>query len=161
MSETQRPQDVWVERFLGMTLEEAHPEVASGDIAPEMVSGLVAYRKALLAFGQAKAQVTAQLAKLRQAIPAAVPEESELADQVADQIEGLTEALGDAVDAAINTANDARAPYNEATKRLIDDYLKVLAEDELISHVDRNPFAPTTIAASLSAALTGIRQRMV
>jgi hypothetical protein len=73
----------------------------------------------------------------------------------------MNEEIGDSIDEAMNAARNEREPYTAQTKRLLDRYIAVLTSDELVSHVDANPFVPVQIAATLSAALTDIRKLMV
>jgi hypothetical protein len=151
VGETTQSHKAWVARVLGVN-------VGGGDM-PE--HGIVAYRKALLAYRAAKSNVSSRLMALKAAIPAALPHEAELADEVATELETLNDEIGSAIDEAMNAAVDARAPYNAETRRIIARYQALLAEDELVRHVDANPFVEVRMAATLGAALADISQLMV
>jgi hypothetical protein len=161
MGDSRDAQYAWVAKVLGVSVGSQAEANAAGEPDAEAMEGLVAYRKALLAFGQAKSHVAAELSALRKAVSAELPAQAELADQVAAELEALNDELADAIDEAINTSRDARAPYTAATKRLIDAYLKTISEDALMKHVDANPFVPVGISQTLTVALTNIREAMV
>ena len=147
----------WVEDMFGIQFSD--PEEFLDPGAPP--KGIVAYRKALLEFGVARQLVARQIADLVKAIPAVLPDEADLAEAVAEEIEALNDVIGDAIDAAMNAAQNERAPYTAATRKVIEGYLQRLASDPMVKHVDSNPFSPVSVAATLGAALTAIATRIV
>ncbi len=123
--------------------------------------GIVAYRKALLEFNAAKQQVAAQISAFEKALGSTLPQEKELAGAAAAMLNEYNEALGDLIDQAMSTSQDEREPINDDIRDEIEDYIADLAENELIQHIDTNRYARTTIAATLTAALTKIVQTIV
>ena len=60
---------------------------AAGGQADAPTGGLVAYRKALLAFQKTKSEVAAGVNSLQQAIPSGLPQEAELAAELVATIQ--------------------------------------------------------------------------
>lgn len=139
----------WVRRVLRVETGGGGPAQKDAALVP---GGTLAYRKALLAFAQAKTRVASQLSDLNDAIVQTLPAEADLADQVSADLTALNEEIADAVDAAMNATGggDAR------TRALMEAYVERLESDPLIDHVDANPFVPVTIQATLKTALTAI-----
>ena len=161
MPEVSETPDDWVARVLGISASVSHRPPSQADADDTIAPGLVAYRRALLEFGQSKSLIASRLETLRKAIPASLPEEADLAEEIAAELGSVNDELGDAIDEAINAARDSRAPYTETIRKHIDYYISFLQTDELVQHVDRNTFVPVDMAATLTSALSKIRQLMV
>lgn len=124
----------------------------TNDPAPQGRS-LVAYRKALLGFEQARKAVDGQIETLRKTLVATMPHEEALAARLAEDLAALNEGVGDAMDAAMSSAEDDRPAANPDAVEELKAYIAELTRNPLVRHVDANPFVPTGVAATLKAAL--------
>jgi hypothetical protein len=133
---------------------------ASGQTSGERgYKGLVAYRTSLLEFRKAAANVASQIASLKAAIPAKLPEESELADELSRELSGFTKSLLDAVDEAMNTSENVDSPIVDAMADRLMAYADELENNELVAHVDNNPFGVSmSVQKTLTAALANIQK---
>jgi hypothetical protein len=123
--------------------------------------GLVKYRSALYEFAKAKDQVAKQIAALKKAIPATLPDEVEIADEVADTLLEWNNELAALVDEAIDMAEDEESPIAEEIPTRLRQYLDDLGSEDLIKHVETNPFGVSvTIKATLGDALRKIQKSM-
>jgi ElaB/YqjD/DUF883 family membrane-anchored ribosome-binding protein len=131
---------------------------AAGD-AP--YKGIVAYRKSLLEFDQAKKTVASQLQALGKAMEAHSPGLSELAAAVEEQLGELNDQIQDAIDAAMTASENQASPITDAIKTNLQKYLTEVASSQLVQRADSNPFGVNvTIQKTLSAALQNIRQSL-
>lgn len=137
--------NAWVQRVLGVT-------AGAEDPAPQ-VRSLVAYRKALLGFEQARKAVDGQIEALRKALITTMPHEAALAARLAEDLAALNEGVGDAIDDAMSSAQDDRPSANAEAVEELKAYIAELARNPLVRHVDANPFVPTGVVATLTAAL--------
>ncbi|MBV9756250.1 MAG: hypothetical protein JO047_04280 [Alphaproteobacteria bacterium] len=148
-------QQAWVERVLGVALT-ASPWDADSDAEDRPDGPLVAYRKALLGFRAARADVEKQLQSLSERIAEQLPSEAQLATRVAADIGRICDTLSDGIDAGLNALGEGREQQN---RKIRDDVLALVAAvgtNPLIAHVDRNPVAPTSVADTLITALTRV-----
>lgn len=123
--------------------------------------GLVAYRKSLLNFRDAKAQVDHQIATLKAAIPTNLPDEQDLATELAATLGTYADDLLTAVDNAMKVAENEAAPVTQSVVTEIDGFAATVTTSELIKHVDTNPFGVSmTIEQTLAGALSAIRVAM-
>jgi hypothetical protein len=143
--------DAWIRKVLGVNLGSAE----------DTPTGVVAYRKALLAFRAARDRATAQTRALAQDIANTLPEEADLAERVADEIDMFCDTLSDTIDAGINALAESRAESNAAVRRDVLALIDRLAANKLIAHVDRNPLRPLAIAQTLTATLKGVADTVV
>jgi len=129
--------------------------------AGEPRAGIVAYRKSLLGLRSAVATVEGQIAALVKAIPGQLPDELDLAEDLAEELRESTEALQDLVDEAMNAAEDPAQPATKALRQQLDDYISELHSNEVVKHVDSNPFGVTvSVEKTLGAALESVRINM-
>ncbi len=138
--------DLWVRNVLGIDPRAAL--AAQNRVKP----GTVAYRKALLGFSKAKAQVWSQFDQFTSALAKELPEEATLAKQVSDQLAKLNNEIGAVVDHALNASGGA----DDKVRSKIEAYAARLAGDPLIEHLDDNPFVSLSIKSTLSGALQDI-----
>ena len=121
-------------------------------------TGIVAYRKTLLDLRTAVARVDSQIAGLLKAIPAEMPEEADLAGDLAEELREASDELQDLVDEAMGTAEDEDTPITRALVQRLDSLIAKVAANEVIRHVDANPFGvPMSIETTLTAALRDVR----
>ncbi|HKM61407.1 MAG TPA: hypothetical protein VJY39_02845 [Acidisphaera sp.] len=154
-------QRAWMRDVFGVRLGLADGPRTDGPRTDGPPKGVVAYRKALLAFGAARMRATSEARALANDIAEALPEEADLAERVADEVDAFCDTLGDTIDAGINALSDGRAEQNAAVKREVLALIDRVAADKLIAHVDRNPLRPVAIAQTLTAALKGVADTVV
>ncbi len=129
--------------------------------AGEPRAGIVAYRKSLLSLRSAVSTVEGQIAALVKAIPGQLPDELDLAEDLAEDLRESTEALQDLVDEAMNAAEDPAQPATQALRKQLDEFIAELHSNDVIKHVDSNPFGVTlTVEKTLGAALEAVRSNM-
>jgi hypothetical protein len=134
---------------------------ASPSPTEQAPTGLVNYRKALLQYREARKTVDGQLANLQKTVAGTLPAEAETAARVVQWLAGKFAPIDAAIDDAINAAQDARAPYNEATRALLKKFVAELGSDRMVKHVDANPVVPVAVHNTLVAVLTAIQGSMV
>ena len=148
-------QQAWVERVLGVALTPSpwDPDIDS-ESRPE--GPLIAYRKALLGFRAARADVQQQLQSLSERIAEQLPSEAELATSVAADIDRICDTLSDGIDAGLNALGEGREEQNRKIRHDVLALVAAVGANPLIAHVDRNPVAPTSVANTLITALTRV-----
>jgi len=140
-------------------LRSSGPASAAAADAP--YKGIVAYRKSLLEFDQAKKTVASQLQALGKAMEAHSPGLGELAAAVEEQLGELNDQIQDAIDAAMTASENQASPITDAIKTNLQKYLGEVASSQLVQRADSNPFGVNvTIQKTLSAALQNIRQSL-
>jgi hypothetical protein len=139
----------------------AAPAAGTAEQQGAPYKGIVAYRKALLEFDQAKKAVDAQVQALAKAVVGRSPVYEDLADAIEDQISGLNEEIGDAIDEAMSVSGNQAAPVTDAVKASIQKYLNDVAASPLVKRADSNPFGVNvSIEKTLVAALQHVRQSL-
>ena len=134
--------------------EGSGPQTA-GDMG---YKGIVAYRTTLLELRAAVSKVEGQIAALVKAIPDQMPDEADLAEELAESLREANEELQDLVDEAMGTAENADTPITRALTARLDELIGEVAGNEVIKHVDKNPFGVAmSVESTLSQALKAVR----
>jgi len=160
---TPDPQRRWVQDVLGVNFEvgESPALFDLGDDADTPLVGVVAYRKALLDFRAARADVRGQLAALSALVADTLPGEAKLAEQVAASIETFCDRLSNSIDDGINAMTGERGVENDRIQHQVLDLIRETHDDALIAHVDENPFMRLSVGPTLVGALTRVAASIV
>jgi hypothetical protein len=164
MSDTSRDaKDAWVSRVLDVnpasTSQVTRPDPQHDPTSPPV--GLVAYRKALLGFRAAIAQVNGQLQSFADMVADELPEEADLAGRVAAEVNAECDRLNDRIDTGIGAPSVGRAEENQKIHRAMVALIVRVRAHKLIAHVDKNPIMPMNIAATLTGALARVAETIV
>lgn len=130
-------------------------EVAPPPPPPPRDEGrLVAYRKLLLEWDQAKKQARAQIAGFRDTVSAQFPSLRESAATLDQVMERFNDGLADALDDILNAANEGlRQRHRDRAVAIAQRYFLMIRTDPLFSHVDQNPVGALTVRDTLGAPL--------
>jgi hypothetical protein len=123
--------------------------------------GIVAYRTSLIEFRNAVNTVGTQIENLRKAIPSALPDEEDMASELSATLKQFTQAMLKAVDDAMNASENEDSPITRALAARIAEFDEEVASNELIQHVDNNPFGvKVAVGELLGKALKNVRKNM-
>ena len=115
---------------------------------------LVAYRKLLLEWDQAKKKAGAQITQFRDSVVSEYPELGSAARSLDQVMQRFNEGLADALDDILNASSGAqRDRHTERAAVIARRYFAMVLADPLFSHVDQNPLVPLTLRATLGNTL--------
>ena len=144
------------------------PSAPTSDSNAPRPGSLVAYRKAMLAWRDARLQARAELAKLEVAILDQYEQDEdfpELLDTVGRVYDILASGnldgrLLDTLDDALNASGPERIKLQQECQRLVKDYLRILDSNELVAAIDHNPFVSIKVRGPLAKALTDLNTQL-
>jgi hypothetical protein len=115
---------------------------------------LVAYRRLLLEWEQARKSAATQVAGFRDRIAREFPVLAQPAQMLDKVMLRFNQELGDAIDAAINAQDGTqRDQLSAVAAGIARRYLLTVGTDPLFNHVDANPIAPLNVRQTLGAPL--------
>ncbi len=140
-------------------------EAPTAEPGPETKTktGFVNYAKARLDWVSTRTKVSADLKKLEKAILEFYKDSPSFAVAKASTrkldsvLQNLDETLADKLDQGLNAADDAaRSAINKEAAAIIDNYVKYLTTDPLVTQLDDNPFVPLSVQDDLSKTLSNL-----
>jgi hypothetical protein len=143
-------------------LDRQPPSEATGAAGDAVQPGLVAYRKALVAWDGAKRKARADIQKLREALLASHPRQTAAADALSGALDALNAGLADRIDRAINAAKEEqRRRHQAAALKVARNYRKFLEADPLLEDIDDNPLdvkvdAAKTLLGALDEVISSL-----
>ncbi len=140
----------WIARVLGVS-----PSTTATTSAQD--GPLVAYRKLLLQWDQAKKAAGSQIGDLQAAVVREFPDLAGAAKRLDEVMGRFNEGLGDALDDAMSADNPAqRERHRNRAADIARRYFVMVNTHPLFRHVDENPVTPLTLRATLGGTLKSL-----
>jgi paraquat-inducible protein B len=165
---TDPQRDGWIFKVLGVAIAGGQP----GDAGK---GGLVALQTSRLAWDNVRKSVQEQLQSIEKSLIAAVAAHN--ADETAEDeydsaeiakaahsiytiLDKLDTRLIDKLDQALNADGAKRAEFQTEAAAIVKEYQAVAAGDPLLSHIDSNGFAQTTIRDVVQKTLADLARQL-
>ena len=145
-------------------LDEAE-EILTQSGTPEISKaplGAVSFAKARLNWQAAKKEVEGQLSRLQSAILAEFDDEEAIdgAKKLELVLARFNEGLSDSLDELYNAETDKKPPLAKSALQTVSNYIGYVESDELIAHIEENPYETLTVRSSLLDSLTEIQKQL-
>lgn len=123
---------------------------------------IVDFAKARLEWVAAKQNVEGQLHGLRTAVLAEFDDEEALesVEKLDRVLARFNEGLTDSLDDLYNAEADRKSDVARKALAIAASYRGYVESDDLVAHVDENPFMPTSVRDTLTTPLAGIESRL-
>jgi hypothetical protein len=129
---------------------------------PQAPQGMVSFAKARLDWQAAKKEVEGQLGRLQAAILDEFDDDEALegTKKLELVLSRFNEGLSDALDELYNAEANKKKPLAQGALQTVKHYREYVESDELIAHIEANPYESLTVRASLLGPLTEIEKQL-